>query len=279
MNWLRPILILLSVVFIGTIIWWERRRPGRKSSFAERSEPSFDSETEQPLVAPLGTGVAHDRMGSNEREVRRAPPVIDWSDVATPMTPTMPTLPSTPIVLVTPESANQPAAHGAPSVGSGASIRPVEVPPELPPLMVEWPAESARRIVTMRIVPARQDRIAGRALRQGLAACGFRHGEYSIFHLPEADGRVVLSVASLVRPGVLDPATMDFQRFSGVNVFAVLPGPLTPELALVRLSEVALELADRVEGRVQDESGAALAAADFGVWRQRSLTALMERKD
>jgi len=50
----------------------------------------------------------------------------------------------------------------------------------LPPLRVEWPADDERYIVTLRIVSARQDRLAGRALRQGLAGCGFRHGQLGI---------------------------------------------------------------------------------------------------
>jgi FtsZ-interacting cell division protein ZipA len=73
---------------------------------------------------------------------------------------------------------------------------------------------------------------------------------------------------------MLDPTTMDFQRFSGVNLFAVLPGPLSAEQALERLSSVAGELAQRVEGRVQEESGAPLEAAACAGWRARCLAAL-----
>jgi len=139
---------------------------------------------------------------------------------------------------------------------------------------VEWPEEGARRIVTLRVLPARHDRLAGRALRQGLTATGFRHGAFGIFHLPEPDGRVVLSAASLVRPGMLDPATMDFQRFSGINLFAVLPGPVSAEQALQRLGQVAVELANRVDGQVQEESGAPFNAAAVAAWRGRCLQAI-----
>ncbi len=144
----------------------------------------------------------------------------------------------------------------------------------MPELIVDWPAEESRRIVTLRILPARQDRLAGRALRQGLVACGFRHGQFGIFHLAGDDGRVLISAASLVRPGMLDPATMDFQRFAGINVFAVFPGPVGTEEALERLGQVAVEVAARVGGRVQDENSAPFSAGEAGQWRQRCLSAM-----
>ena len=262
MSWLRSILLLAGVVFIGLLIWWERRsrqaHQAQESAAArgERSEPSFDMSAEAH-TEPTGEAVRRER----EREVRRAPPVIDWSDTPVAAGDKPPLR-----VLAVEES---PAAAAADALGGAA---PVAL--NLAPLIVDWPAENERRIVTLRIVPMREDRLGGRALRQGLAACGFRHGQFGIFHLPQDDGRVVLSAASLVRPGMLDPATMDFQRFSGINVFAVLPGPLSAARALERLGRVAADLAARVEGRVQDDSGAPFNAAAAVGWRQRCLISL-----
>jgi FtsZ-interacting cell division protein ZipA len=141
-------------------------------------------------------------------------------------------------------------------------------------MIVDWPDEKARRIVTLRIVPPGTDGLPGRAVRQALSACGFRHGEFGIFHLPDDDGRVILSAASLVLPGTLDPAAMDFQRFSGLNVFAVLPGPVSADLALERLGQLALELAGRLSARVHDDLSAPLGASNAGAWRRRMLATL-----
>jgi cell division protein ZipA len=141
-------------------------------------------------------------------------------------------------------------------------------------MIIDWPEEHARRIVTLRIVPTGSERLAGRAVRQGLSACGFRHGQFGIFHLPGDDGRVILSAASLVRPGTLDPAAMDFQRYAGLNLFAVLPGPLAAGQALERLGQVALELAGRVSGRVHDEQSTPLGTASVADWRRRVLGTL-----
>ena len=56
------------------------------------------------------------------------------------------------------------------------------------------------------------------------ANAGFWHGPLDIYHLPDAEGRVIVSAAALAQPGTFDPSIMDSQRFSGLNLFSVLPG-------------------------------------------------------
>jgi FtsZ-interacting cell division protein ZipA len=281
MDWLRPILLLAGAIFMGLLIWWDRRRPRRarggdpawsgpriepaRSASEAQSEREATSGALRPATAPLpaatqaASAVATPPMPEAPRPVGREQP---------PRAP--------PPAVERPPASNIPAraASGATAPPSGATPVPNPTTASEPPLVVDWPEEGARRIVSLRILPARHDRLAGRALRQGLTASGFRHGAFGIFHLPEPDGRVVLSAASLVRPGMLDPATMDFQRFAGVNLFAVLPGPVSDEQALQRLGQVAVELASRVEGQVQEESGAPFNAAAVAAWRGRCLQAI-----
>ena len=236
MAWLRPILLAAGAVFILLLIWLERRRSHQSQESAKPADRD-----------------------------RRTTPGIDWSDPVVPISPDPPLVATPPQLMDTDDD-----LEFGPVVAA-----PVEPPArELPALRVDWPADEERHIVTLRIVSARQDRLAGRALRQGLAGCGFRHGQLGIFHLPADDGRVVLSAASLVRPGTLDPATMDLERFAGVNLFAVLPGPIPPRLALDRLATVAEELAGRVAGLVQDESGAPFTGAARARWRERCMSAV-----
>jgi FtsZ-interacting cell division protein ZipA len=124
--------------------------------------------------------------------------------------------------------------------------------------IVDWPPEESRRIVALRLVAALPDRFAGRALRLALAAEGFLLGKFSIFHKPDESNRAVLSAASLTRPGAFDLETMDSQRYAGISLFAVLPGPRSPLQAFEELLATARNLNERLEGALQDERGGPL---------------------
>ena len=180
-----------------------------------------------------------------------------------------------PPVLLPPMRAREPVRE-LPSLQIREPAEPaaVEVPsakliptPEIVEPVVEWPPEETRRILTVRILAARE-RFAGRTLRQALAAEGFMHGRLSIFHKAGGDARAVLSAASLTQPGSFDPATMDTQRYGGLNLFAVLPGPLPPAQAFEELLASARNLNERLQGAVQDERGEVLTAARIAAIRQ-----------
>jgi hypothetical protein len=127
--------------------------------------------------------------------------------------------------------------------------------PEVHPPIVDLPQEQIRQVLSVRVMGISPDLMPGRPLRQALAACGFAHGRFGIFHQPGADGRALISAANLSKPGHFDPANMDFQRFRGVGLFAVLPGPLPPAAALDHLLDTAGDLAQRLQARLYDEHG------------------------
>jgi cell division protein ZipA len=140
-----------------------------------------------------------------------------------------------------------------------------EKAPELPPPptnfvkpIVDWPPDDQRTLVSLRLVARPPDRFRGNLLRQALAAEGFVLGDLDIFHKPNAENRAVLSAASLTKPGTFDLETMDTQRFTGLNLFAVLPGPKTPQKAFEDLLMTARMLNERLEGALQDERGGPL---------------------
>jgi cell division protein ZipA len=158
-------------------------------------------------------------------------------------------------------------------IGNDPELVAVDVPP--PPILstppppepiVEWPPEETRRILTLRILAARE-RFAGRTLRQALAAQGFVHGRLSIFHKAGSDSRALLSAASLTQPGSFDLETMDTLRYGGLNIFAVLPGPLPTAEAFEELLATARQLNERLQGALQDERGDALTAARIAIMR------------
>ena len=127
-----------------------------------------------------------------------------------------------------------------------------------PEPVVDWPPDESRRILALRIVAPQPERFPGRALRLALAAEGFLLGRFSIFHKPDESNRAVLSAASLTRPGAFDLETMDSQRYGGLSLFAVLPGPKAPQQAFEDLLATARNLNERLEGALQDERGGPL---------------------
>jgi hypothetical protein len=148
---------------------------------------------------------------------------------------------------------------------SGDSPLPGEQP-RVP--VVEWPPEAERHIISVRIAALSHERLSGRVVRLALGACGFEHGRFGIFHQPGADGRALISAANLSKPGIFDLPNMDFQRFSGLSLFAVLPGPLPAAAALDHLLDTAQDLAERLRARLQDEQGLTLGAAQLEALRR-----------
>lgn len=143
-----------------------------------------------------------------------------------------------------------------------------EKPVRGPQLVLAWPRESERRIVTLRVIPGAEPRFAGRTLRQAFASAGFWHGPLDIYHLPDDDGKVVVSAAALAQPGTFDPSIMDSQRFSGLNLFTVLPGPMSERDAFDALVGAARVLAERLEGSITDQHGEELTQARIHRLRQ-----------
>jgi cell division protein ZipA len=138
--------------------------------------------------------------------------------------------------------------------------------------IVDWPPDETRRIVALRLVAPAPERFAGRAVRQALAAEGFVLGKFSIFHKPDEERRAVLSAACLTMPGTFDLETMDSQRYGGLSLFAVLPGPKPPPEAFDDLLATARTLNERLQGALQDEQGGPLTPTRIASLRD-SLTA------
>ena len=144
-------------------------------------------------------------------------------------------------------------AVGVGATSGALTAAPAGAPAAAP--IVDWPEEDTRKILALRLVSGAGERFQGRAVRLALAAEGFLIGKFEIFHKPGPDSRAVLSAASLTKPGTFSPDTMDAQRFGGISLFAVLPGPLSPLATFDELLTTARALNDRLRGALQDERG------------------------
>ena len=154
---------------------------------------------------------------------------------------------------------------------AASSAEPRFTPADVTPIkdpIVDWPPDDQRRVVALRLVAAPPERFAGRALRLALASEGFVLGKFQIFHKPDESGRAVLSAANLSKPGTFDLENMDSQRYGGLSLFTVLPGPRPPLKAFEDLLATARSLNERMQGALQDERGGPLTPTRIATLRE-----------
>jgi cell division protein ZipA len=256
------------VLFLAALAWWESRRPRQASGDARLRSGHREPTLNEAGLAGIDTA----------RTPQEPLPVVTLYPAATPADGAETAAVEAGMDPGPGESASEPAAgvgRGGPQADGAVDGIVDDIPtlaalPEAglmapPPPVVEWPSDG--RILSVRLVPPVDQRFSGRTLRQALTALGFIHGRFGIFHQPDRRGRAVLSAASLVRPGMLEPETMDYQRYPGLSVFAVLPGPLGEVETLEHLLAVTHDLLERTGGRLQDDRGGPLDALGIVRWR------------
>jgi len=271
---LRIILLVVGVLFVAGIAgfeWWRSRGARPLAATPVRDDTADPPAPMKPLpdinvVRDTRVSVADslpviELASTSESGTRRALGISISDDVA---------------VDVAHDSGNsrdtEKRARAEPYIGQDDEVSEVRVfdeqPVHGPRLVLAWPDESERRIVTLRVVPKSEPRFQGRALRQAFSGAGFWHGPLDIYHLPDHEGRVVLSAAALAQPGTFDPSIMDSQRFSGLNLFAVLPGPKPERETFDELVRAARQLSERLDGKMADQHGEELTSARIARLRQ-----------
>lgn len=272
---LRWALIGLGLAFFAGLVVFEWRRKGRSAPRA--AAPEAPARGERPRRIEPGLDAVPEVRGA-ARESGLEVPVIH------PMDP-MPGRPAPPLAEPVPVAAE--AAVDVPAAARGAGGEPVlareaqavpEAPAIVPPApapapapssqAIRWPPAKVERALSLRLVGREGAPLAGRALRLALEAAGFVPGPQDIYHRVDVGGGVLVSAASMVQPGTLEPALMDGQQYRGVALFSVLPGPVPPAGMLDGLVEAARELSRRLDGVVQDGKGAEFDAAAREAMRQ-----------
>ena len=274
---LRIILLVVGVLFVAGIAgfeWWRSRGSRPLASSVARDEGPADSPS-RPQPAPLpDINVVRDSRVARSDSL----PVIELASTSESGTRRALGISISDEVAVDvaqdsgPREPREPA-RSEPYIGQDDSISAVRIfeeeqAPRGPQLVLAWPSETERRIVTLRVIPRIEPRFQGRGLRQAFSAAGFWHGPLDIYHLPDEHGRVVLSAAALAQPGTFDPSIMDSQRFSGLNLFAVLPGPKPERETFDELVHAARQLAERLDGTLADQHGEELTPQRIARLRQ-----------
>lgn len=260
---LRLALLALGSLFIFGLLGWEfvQRRRARRADDAHEAGPlgqrrDASSVPDDPLFAPPERRepvLSMPEISVRDRLVE--PPLVDL-DVAVARDERGRSLPVVDAITISDDDAEETSARVDTSAAGAVRL--------------EWPPEGQRRIVALRLVARQGERFTGVSLRQALQGEGFQHGEMQIFHRPVADGRVLLSAASLTQPGNFDLDTMDSNLFLGLNLFAVLPGPLAGRETVDKLLSVGHTLAQRLRGELRDARGEPLSEARLAELRHEA---------
>lgn len=279
---LRWILIGFAIVLLAGIYLWGRRndeREARPEGFARaRPEPTLFSDemphepqARQPefdgLIAPEPAEYDEDRFDSGvtvERKADRPPtPRLESDEVSSSV--------------AEPRGAQSWAAEPRrtriePTFTSDAGITaelPVEpqeesasVSEEVAPTLssADTPTprrQDRRKILSLRLAAA-PHRIEGAKLAEVFAAEELTHGKYHIFHRLHDPESSIFCVASMVEPGTFDPETMAQTQYTGLTMFAQLPGPVPGMHALNELVACARRLQQSLGGTLQDDRGVPL---------------------
>lgn len=161
----------------------------------------------------------------------------------------------------------RPRKRTAPELGqSEAAQAPQRSEPTLdaPKKVIE------EKILTLLIAERSGAPIPGVQLHAALVAQGLQYGERKIYHRLDGE-QVVFSVASLIKPGTLDPAEQAGFSTRGLSVFALLPTSVAPRKVLQDMADTARALAQALNAEVFD-AGKQVFTADA----QRVLAAEVE---
>lgn len=272
---LRVALLVLGGVVLLLIVLWEILQRGR----AARADASR-------LRGPLGQAADAD-----DEVLSRADPLTrndladrgeSFAPTRTEPTLTLPEISATRDRLVEPRLVDLDTARVEPGLGTdipvmedaaAAGPAPASPDPATPATTSPVTEEDERVIVGLRVVARGAERFSGASLRQALLGEGFVHGDMSIFHRQLADGRTLMSAASLTKPGNFDLATIDSSRFLGINLFAVLPGPMPGRDTVDKLLLTGHTLAQRLRGDLLDSKGQPLTEARLAEMRREAAAA------
>ena len=249
-----------------------------------RREPTFSlpqvavrDRLAEPRVVDLESAIGTPADGAGLLVVDSVTLSDDLSRAQSPFAPAPPETPEAApawvesVAAATVDAAPTPSSEPAsPELSSheSASPQPASPAPQTAPQV-----ESERRIVALRVVARNGERFTGTSVRQALQGEGFVHGDMQIFHRTAGDGRALLSAASLTRPGSFDLATMDAALYRGLNLFAVLPGPLPARDTVDKLLLSGHTLAQRLRGDLLDSRGETLTESRLAEMRREAAAA------
>jgi len=201
----------------------------------------------------LGVGIAAGLIWSSWRERRAAdrlnapaprPANRDWSAAHDALPPAAPRV------------AGDASTPGFDEYGVGRPRKAPSLPPRTTPTVGTPPAAAAPPkveglVIGLYIAEHEGTNILGPKIHAALRDRGLRFGAKRIYHRFDGE-HAIFSVASLVKPGTLDPAEAEGFATPGLSVFLQLPGPLRPVAAFQDMLDTARGLARALNAELYD---------------------------
>jgi cell division protein ZipA len=156
---------------------------------------------------------------------------------------------------------------GKPRKAGANSTIPPRTAPTVTPIAPATPAPKVPdKVIGFYIAEHEGTNILGPKIHAALQARGLSYGAKRIYHRLEGE-HAIFSVASLVKPGTLDPAEAEGFATPGLSVFLQLPGPVRPVAAFQDMLDTARGLARALHAELYDTEQRALLSPE----REREL--------
>jgi hypothetical protein len=233
MGELQWALLIVCVVLVVLLYLFSRRKrdegPGREDP--DLAAPAAESAQSDLFSAPRPSPAGYDEYGVGPKRTRGtgAPGPAEPELRAPPRMP-----PIAPAPAPTPPFASAPSAAPA-----GGSRTPSVIGAGEP------------KVVALIVAPTEETDILGPQLHTALQAQGLKFGEGDVYHRT-IGGRIVYSVAGLIKPGKLIPAEAASFSTRGLTVVLQLPGPVQGDVAIDDMAATTRALAAALKAEVFD---------------------------
>ncbi len=161
----------------------------------------------------------------------------------------------------------------APQSVAPASVEPVPVEPEPEPEVAEEaPLGDPQDVLVLHVVAKEGEALNGAELLPSLLTLNFKFGDMDIFHRHEDNagtGKVLFSLANMVKPGVFNPDEMEQFTTQGIVLFMTLPCYGDPLMNFSIMLNSAHQLADDLGGEVLD--------GGRGAWSEQTKQSYLQR--
>lgn len=227
MNWVQWLLLSLGVVSVLVMVVIARRRPPEGPwTGADEETPNLPDVDLADGTGPLAPSLDDDEIPAAAPGSRRAPAFgTNDGDEATWSTFT-------------------------PRADPGSSVRDVAGEQE------ETLAPTEQKVILLHVISKTRTPFSGSDLHRALGDCRLRFGMQDFYHrTTEVNGapESVFSVASMVKPGTLDPMAAADLKTPGLTFFLVLPGPVEGLRAFREMLDTAQDLAAKLKADLLDE--------------------------